>query len=91
MEAADKKTSEFEHALQIARGEIHAEHEKQRQKWIAEESARIAEARAEADRQIEQAREQIFAEVQQAEAEMAAKVDALSEQIVSSLLKRRAA
>ncbi|HEX4750495.1 MAG TPA: hypothetical protein VH302_13205 [Bryobacteraceae bacterium] len=91
MEAADKKTSEFEHALQMARAEIHAEHEKRRQKWIEEQAARIAEARAEADGQIQQAREQIFAEVQQAEAEMSVKVDALSEQIVSSLLKRRAA
>jgi F-type H+-transporting ATPase subunit b len=91
MEAADRKTSEFEHALQAARAEIHAEHEKQRQQWIAEQTARIAETRAEADRQIQQAREQIFAEVQKAEAEMSSHIEALSDQIVSCLLRRRAA
>lgn len=91
MEAADKKTSEFEHALQLARVEIHAEHEKLRQQWIQEQARRIAEARAEADRQIQEARAEIFAEVQKAEVEMAANVEALGEQIVSTLLKRRAA
>src|ERR1700761_6183654 len=39
-EAAEKKTSEFEHALQLARAEIHQEHEKLRQQWIQEQSQR---------------------------------------------------
>jgi F-type H+-transporting ATPase subunit b len=91
LEAADRKTSEFEHALQLARAEIHHEHEKIRQQWIQEQTERIAQARAEADRQIEQAREQIAAEVQRAEAEIANNVNALSEEIVTSLLRRRAA
>ena len=91
LEAADRKTSEFEHALQLARGEIHAEHEKLRQKWIQEQTERIAHARAEADQQIEEARRQISAEVEKAKAEIANSVNALSEQIVTSLLRRRAA
>jgi F-type H+-transporting ATPase subunit b len=91
MEAADKKTSEFEQALQMARAEIHQEHEKQRQQWIQEEAERIAQARAEADRQIEEARRQISAELQKAEADIASSVSALSEQIENSLLRRRAA
>jgi F-type H+-transporting ATPase subunit b len=90
-EAAEKKTSEFEHALQLARAEMHQEHEKLRHQWTEEQSRRIAQARAEADRQIEDARRQIAAEVHKAETDLAASVDALSEQIVSSLLKRRAA
>jgi F-type H+-transporting ATPase subunit b len=91
LEAADRKTSEFEHALQLARAEMHAEHEKLRRQWIQEQTERIAQARAEADRQIEEARQQISAEVQKAEAEIANSVNALSEQIVTSLLRRRAA
>jgi len=91
LEAADKKTSEFEHALQLARAQINAEHEKLRRQWIQEQTERIAQARAEADKQIEQAREQIAAEVQKAEAEIADSVNALSEEIVTSLLRRRAA
>lgn len=90
-EAAEKKTSEFERALQLARAEIHQEHEKLRQQWIAEQTERIAQARAEADRQIEEAKQQIAAEVRQAEAHITMSVDALGEQIVNSLLRRRAA
>ncbi len=90
-DAAEKKTSEFEHALQLARAEIHQEHEKLRQQWIQEQTQRIGQERAEADRQIEEAKLQIAAEVRKAEADVAATVNALSEQIVNSLLKRRAA
>lgn len=90
-EAADKKTSEFEHALQIARNELHQEFEALRQKWIAEEAERVAKARAEADRQIENARRQIAEEAQQAQAELDSRIGALSEQIVNSLVRRRAA
>jgi F-type H+-transporting ATPase subunit b len=91
MEAADRKTSEFEHALYMARADIHHEHEKLRQQWIQEQAERIAQARAEADRQIEEARRQISAELERAETEAASSVNALSEQIVNSLLRRRAA
>lgn len=90
-EAADKKKSEFEHALQIVRAELHQEHEALRQKWAQEQAEAVAAARAQADRQIEDARHQIAQEVERAQAEMDTRVDQLSEQIVNSLLKRRAA
>jgi F-type H+-transporting ATPase subunit b len=90
-EAAEKKTSEFERALQLARAEIHQEHEKQRRQWIEEQSQRIAQARAKADRQIEDARRHIDEEVRKAELDLAATIETLSRQIVNSLLKRRAA
>ena len=90
-EAADKKTSEFEHALALARAELHKEHDKLRQQWIAEEAQRIADARAEADRRIEEARQQIAAEVRQAQADLSASVETLSKQIEHALVKRRAA
>ena len=90
-EAAEKRTSEFEQALQMARAEIHADHDKLRQQWTQEQSQRIAQARAEADRQIEEARRQIAEEVRKAEVDVGAAINTLSEQIVNSLLKRRAA
>jgi F-type H+-transporting ATPase subunit b len=90
-EAADKKTSEFEHALQIARAELHQEHEALRQKWAQEQAEAIARARAEADRQIEEAKRQIEKEIERAQAELDTRVEQLGEQIVSSLLRRRAA
>ena len=90
-EAADKKTSEFEHALQIARAELHQEQEALRQKWAQEQTQAIAEARAEAEKTIEDARGQIAQEVQRAEAELDARIGQLSERIVNSLASRRAA
>ena len=90
-EAADRKTSEFEHALQMARAELHQEHEKRRRQWTEEETERIAAARAEADRRIEEAKHRIAGEVRQAEADLAATVETLSKQIEGALLRRRAA
>lgn len=90
-EAADKKTSEFEHALQIARNELHQEFEALRQKWTEEQAEAIARARAEADEQIEDAKRQIAAEAARAQAELDSRVGPLSEQIVNSLVRRRAA
>ena len=91
LEAAGKKTSEFEHALQIARAELHQEHEALRQKWAQEQAKALAKARAEADQQIQDAKRQIALEVERAQAELDRRVDQLSEQIVYSLLRRRAA
>jgi F-type H+-transporting ATPase subunit b len=90
-EAADKKTSEFEHALQIARAELHQEHEALRQKWAQEQAEAIAQARADAERQIEDARRQIALEAQRAQSELDLRVEDLSRQVVNSLLRRRAA
>jgi F-type H+-transporting ATPase subunit b len=90
-EAADKKTSEFEHALRIARAELHQEYEALRQKWAQEEADAIARARAEAARQIEDAKRQIAQEVERAQSELDLRVEDLSRQVVNSLLRRRAA
>lgn len=90
-EAADKKQSEFEHALQLARGEIYQEHEKLRRQWSEEQAEAIARAREEVDGQIAEAKKQIAAEAERAQAELDSKVESLSEGIVNSLLARRAA
>ena len=90
-EAADKKTSEFGHALRIARAELHREFEALRQKWAQEQAEAIARARAEAGRQIEDAKGQIAEEVQRAQSQLDVRVDELSRQVVHSLLRRRAA
>ena len=90
-EAAEKKSSEFEHALQLARAELHQEHEALRRKWTEEQAAEVAKARAEADKKIEEAKAQIAEETKRAQTELDASIDSLSEKIVHSLLKRRAA
>ncbi len=90
-EAADKKQSEFEHALQLARGEIYQEHDKLRRQWSDEQSEAIAQARAHVDKQIEDAKHGIAADADRAQAELDSQVESLSENIVNSLLGRRAA
>jgi F-type H+-transporting ATPase subunit b len=90
-EAADKKNAEFEHALQIARSELHQEHEALRRQWSDEQAQIIAQARADADQRIQLAKQQIALEVERAEAALDAKVELLGEQIVQSVTARRAA
>jgi F0F1-type ATP synthase membrane subunit b/b' len=88
---AERKTSEFEHALQLARQELFKEHEALRQQWLTEQAESVARARAESEQQIREAKAQIADQTQRVEAELSAQVDSMSEQILRSLLKRRAA
>ncbi|MDQ2840428.1 MAG: ATP synthase F0 subunit B [Acidobacteriota bacterium] len=90
-EEADKKQSEFEHALQLARGDIYKEHEKLRRQWSDEQAQAIADSRAQVDKQIEGAKRQIAQEAERAQGELDSQVEGLSEGIVHSLLARRAA
>jgi F-type H+-transporting ATPase subunit b len=89
--AADQKASEFQRALQLARGEIEQEQEALRRRWNDEQVETIRTARTEADQKILEAKQQIADEVQRAQAELDATVESLSDQIVSSVLRRRAA
>jgi F-type H+-transporting ATPase subunit b len=90
-EAADKKTSEFEHALQLARAQLHQEHEALRRQWLEEQAQMIATAREEADRKIADAKRQIAEEVARAEAELDARTDSMGEEIANVVLRRSAA
>lgn len=90
-EAADNKSSEFEQALQIARAELLREREMLRRRWAAEQVEHIAKARAEADAKIAEAKRQTEEEMRKAEAELKARVQDLGEDIVRTLLTRRAA
>jgi F-type H+-transporting ATPase subunit b len=90
-DAADKRTSEFERALQLARGEISQENEALRRQWADEQAATVAQARAEAEKQVNEAKVQIAQEVEKAKASLGDSVEKLSSQIVESLARRRAA
>jgi F-type H+-transporting ATPase subunit b len=90
-EAADKRNSEFETALQLARADHGQENEALRRRWDQEEQDAIAAAHAEAQQRIEAAKREIEQDLQQAEPELQSQVEPLSEQIISSLLRRRAA
>jgi F0F1-type ATP synthase membrane subunit b/b' len=90
-DAADKRTSEFEHALQLARAQIHQENEAVRRKWLDEQVEALSKARAEADQKIQETKHQIAEEVEKAQLELDARVEPLSDRILNTLLERRAA
>jgi F0F1-type ATP synthase membrane subunit b/b' len=90
-DSAGKKTSEFERALQIARGEISQQHEALRRQWVQEQSDAIAKARAAEEARVDAARATIAAEVENAQSEMGTKIESLSNSIVDLLTRRRAA
>jgi F-type H+-transporting ATPase subunit b len=90
-EEADKKTSEFERAMQLARAEISRENDALRRRWAAEQAEIVANARADAARHIERAKFRIAHEIEQAKSEMDTAIDRLSSQIVETLTRRSAA
>lgn len=90
-EAADKKQSEFERAIELARGEIYQEHETLRRQWSAEQSQAIARERAAVEEKLAAAKLQIAQEAEQAQAELDAQVESLSVKIADSLMTWRAA
>lgn len=90
-EEADKKQSEFERALELARGEIYQEHEKLRRQWSEEQAEAIARERAATEETLAQAKLQIAHEAERAQSELDGQVEKLSAEIVDSLMTRRAA
>ena len=90
-EAADRKSSEFETALASARAQISQENDALRKEWEQEELETVARARAEAERKIEEAKHQVAVEVDTAQNQLDTEVELLSDQIIRSLSRRRAA
>jgi F-type H+-transporting ATPase subunit b len=90
-EEADKKTSEFERAIQLARIEIAKENEVLRRRWLEEQAQIVADARADAARHIERAKFRTTHEIEHAKSEMDTAIDRLSTQIMETLARRSAA
>ncbi len=89
--AADKRTSEFETAIQMVRTQLLQENEAQRRHWAEEQANLVAEARTAAEQQVAAAKLDIARELADAKSDIGATVNQLGSQIVDSLLKRRAA
>jgi F0F1-type ATP synthase membrane subunit b/b' len=90
-QAAEKKSSEFETAIQMVRSEILQENEARRRVWAEEEAKLVADARLTAEQHVAAAKHDIARELERAKSDIGASVDKLSSQIVDTLLKRRAA
>ena len=90
-EATDRKKSEYQRALDIARAQIHQEQEKLLRQWSEEQAASIAKARNEAEGQIEEAKRQIARDVEQEQPALANIAQSLSGSVVAALVQGRAA
>jgi len=90
-EAADKQFSEFDRAIQRARAEIYKNNDEMRKQWSEEQLAAFERARTEADQRLAAAKRLIEEELRRAESELGATIEPLSEEIVQTLLRRRAA
>ena len=88
---ADEKLSAFDRAIQLARAEIYKNNEEMRKQWAEGQQRIFEKARAEADEQLAAAKRAIAEELQQAESDLNAAVEPLSEEIIQTLLRRRAA
>ncbi len=88
---AKEKMAQYEEALRNARTEVYKEQETIRQQFRAEQSAANADARARANAMIAAAREQIAADTATAKATLAGESERIADEIVNSLLERRAA
>jgi len=90
-EAAKKRGHEFESAIMMVRAQLLQENENQRRLWAEEEAKIVAAERAAAEQRIEAEKLAIAKELESAKSNLGPSVEALSSQIVDSLLKRRAA
>jgi F-type H+-transporting ATPase subunit b len=86
---AEKKAADFDAALREARLEAYREQEELRRKWLAEQAAQIADARAAAATLVDEARRQIAAESEAAREALRAESHRLAEEIAAALLAGR--
>lgn len=91
IQAADRRGEEFEKAMLIARAELHEKHADLHRRWLEEQQAELEKARAEAQQVLDRARQEIEEETRQAQAALDSRIQTLSDRMVASLLRRKAA
>lgn len=89
--SADEKTSEFERLLLAAKLEISRGQEAHRHELHAEQAKALAEARAHADERTAKARRELAEEIERITVHLADDASALSGQMLTNVLARRAA
>ena len=88
---AAEKAAAVEAELRKAREEIYKEQEEARRRWIAEQTARLEEAKRNSRDLIHQAKQQLDTETAAAKRELSGTTAALADQIAQTLLEGKAA
>lgn len=89
--AAEQKAAEYDAAIRAARADIYREQERARQQWREQHAAAVAEARQRADSTVGKAKEQLAADLAAARKTLVQDSEALANEIVETVLRRRAA
>jgi F-type H+-transporting ATPase subunit b len=87
---AEQKAKEYEDKLREAKGEVYRDQEETRKKWLADQAAQLAQAKAKAEASMNSAREGIAQEVATARQGLADSSATMADQIATSVLARRA-
>jgi F-type H+-transporting ATPase subunit b len=89
--AAERKQQEYEAKFNEARAEVYRGQEETRRKWLDDQAAAVAAARAQADEQVRTAKQQIASDGGAARETLASSSGALADEIASVMLARRSA
>jgi F-type H+-transporting ATPase subunit b len=87
---AEQKAKEYEDKLRDAKSEVYRDQEETRKKWLADQAAQLAQAKAKAEASMNSAREGIAQEVATARQGLADSSATMADQIATSVLARRA-
>ena len=87
---AEQKAKEYEDKLRDAKSEVYTDQEETRKKWLADQAAQLAQAKAKAEASMNSAREGIAQEVATARQGLADSSATMADQIATSVLARRA-
>ena len=88
--AAERKAQEYEAKFREARAEAYKQQEETRKRWLEDQAAQIAEARARSADLAANARHQVAAEAAAARQQLLETSGVLADQIASRVLARRA-
>jgi F-type H+-transporting ATPase subunit b len=91
LEAAERKTAEYEAKLREARAEVYREQEETRRKWLEQQAAQLAQARTDSEARVKSAKAEIAAEAATARQSLQASSATLADQIANAVLAGRAA
>ena len=91
LEAAARKTAEYEAALREARSQMYHEQEEARRRWREEQAAAIQDARGKAQTLVTRTRAELAEDAARARESLKAESEALAERITAAILERRPA
>ena len=89
--AASRKADEYEAKLREARGVVYKQQEDMRKRWLDEQMQQVAEARTRSESAVKAAREAIALDVAEARKSLQDSSALIADQIVATVLGKRAA